>query len=191
MNGAPARFAVGKDARVWGKFQRKNLEEWAEHFAEIGVCTSDGSAAKGCSDASREQGIGDEELFNERDVSYSSGRAVWCRAGFERGGSATGDGASTAARSAAARAAAEWADAGTASHGSRAARGDAAAAAGVERQPDGAGAADLHGIACANGDVAVECVAGAGGSAGADDDAAPGRAGEDSRGVDAGSAGEV
>jgi hypothetical protein len=43
---------------------------------EVAFVLGDGSAAKGCSDASREQGTGDEELWNKQDVSYSSDRAV-------------------------------------------------------------------------------------------------------------------
>ncbi len=48
------RVCEAKDAGAGGKFQRKNVEEGAEHFARNRVCTGDSSAGRSKRDASRE-----------------------------------------------------------------------------------------------------------------------------------------
>jgi len=75
-----AHDGVGEDEEVWGKFQRKNVEGWAEHFAQSRVCTGDGSAAGDGRDASREQVLAMENLAKGK--MFRTAVVVLCSAGL-------------------------------------------------------------------------------------------------------------
>jgi Spy/CpxP family protein refolding chaperone len=70
----------GEDGRICGKFQRKNVEGWAEHFAQSRVCTGDGSAAGDGRDASREKVLAMENLAKGK--MFRTAVVVLCSAGL-------------------------------------------------------------------------------------------------------------